>query len=148
MIQFHWKVSYMQQVDYEVWGDGATYRVSIRYWADSYGPNCNYNGGEDRYNREVIASVGVLHAHCSEMVKPEVLAAFRAYLEHPDMAHHGPGFHVDTGYFDHDPKVRTWVRMPEGYTYNPKAGTESFERHYRCYMGPDGWRTVPIGATA
>ena len=127
MIQFHWKVAYMGEVDYEVYGDGAVYRVSLRYAAEPYFRSI-YNGDENQWQREVVASVGVLHTGCSEMVKPEVLAAFREYYAGKE--NYPQSFEVVAAYFDHTPSVRTWVRMPDGYVYNPTASTDSFHKHY------------------
>ncbi len=133
-ITIAWKVSYMQAVDYMVYGDGVPYRVEVQWGADSYFRSI-YNGDEDQWQREIVASVGILCTASHEMVKPEVLEAFRA-----EGSTYRDPVTVVTGYFDHTPGVKTWVRMPEGYTYDPKASHDSFNKHYRCYMHPtDGW---------
>ena len=135
MVTIAWKVSYLQEVDYEVYGDGPMYRVSVRWAADTYFRSI-YNGDEDQWQREIVAGVRVLHTSKSEMVKPEVLAAFRA-MEHYHIEQDGP---VVTGYFNHDPAVRTWVVMPEGYEYRALASHESWEKHYRCYWNAQGFQ--------
>jgi hypothetical protein len=141
-IQIHWKVAYGGEAEYEVWGDGPMYRVTLRYEADEYFRR-QCNGGDERWFREVVPAVGILHAHCAEMVKPEVLAVFREYILTTGHREFGT---VSTGYFNHDPAVRTWVRMEEPYVYNPKASRESFDKHFHCYMDPKrGWCCDPIG---
>ena len=145
-VQFHWKVAYGGEVEYEVLGDGPMYRVTLRFEADDYFRSI-YNGGADQWGREVVASIGVLHTYCSEMVKPHVLAAFNAYL--PTSCHANVG-EVVTGYFNHDPRVRTWVRLgATDYAYNGQASRQSFDRHYHCYMNANhGWCCEPRAEVA
>lgn len=140
MITIAWKIGYMGEVEYEVHGDGAPYRVSLRFEACEYFRSI-YNGGDDQWHREVINSIGVVHRG-SEMVKPEVLAAFREQERWRSDC-----LAITTGYFNHDPAVRTWVRMAEGYQYVANAGKSSFDKHYRCYMHPTkGFCCDPIAA--
>jgi len=144
MITIAWKVSYMGEVDYEVFGDGTPYRVSVRFEAGTYFRSI-YNGSQEQWDREVVASVGLAHRQCSEMVKPEVLAALQAYIGESPRS----GLAIDTGYFDHNPNVKAWVHMPEGYQYIPDAGHASFEKYYHCYMDPvKGWCCDPIPEVA
>ena len=134
-LQIRFKLSYCQEVDYWVYGDGAAYTVTVRYEADPY-LRTIYNGDESQWQREIVASVGVLHTSGSEMVKPEVLQAFREQIGQDEWR---PAASVVTGWFNHDPAIKTWVKMPEGYAHQPRLGHESFDKFYHCYSDREGW---------
>lgn len=76
--RFHWKVSGMGETEWEVWGDGPMYRIEARYDAGEYFRSI-YNGSSEEYDREVVASVGILRlCHSTEIMKKAVFDAFIA----------------------------------------------------------------------
>lgn len=79
-IQFRWVSSYQGCTHFEVSGDGTPYRVVLRWQASAY-ERSKFNGNDDEWQVEVVATVGLLRrAHDTH--KPmsfQVVSAFNAW---------------------------------------------------------------------
>lgn len=80
-LSFRFVSAYLGEVQYEVIGDGAPYRVTVRRRAESYERSI-FNGGEAEWQRDVVAAIGTLHRHIScDEISPDVVAAFNHWLQ-------------------------------------------------------------------
>lgn len=78
---FRFVSSYLGEIDYEVIGDGAPYRATVRRRAESYERSI-FNGDEAEWQRDVVAAVGTIHRRVSyETISPEVVSAFNHWLQ-------------------------------------------------------------------
>lgn len=80
--RFRWTCSYMGTVEYEVIGDGPSYRVEIRRSVCDYQRKI-YNGDEAEWQRDVVAAIDLLRRRTfSERPIPaDVTAAFNVWLQ-------------------------------------------------------------------
>lgn len=86
--RFRWTCSFMGQMEYEVIGDGAPYRVEVRREAGAYERSI-FNGDETEWQRDVVAAVDVLHrvSHPEKPVPAGVVEAFNGWLQERHAAH-------------------------------------------------------------
>ena len=76
---FRWTCSYLGVVDYEITDGTGTYRAELRREASDYERGI-YNGDEDQWQREVVASIGALHRYIStEWIPDETVRAFNEW---------------------------------------------------------------------
>lgn len=126
-MQFKFKISYLQEVDYEVIGDGPVYIVTIKYGMTEY-ERTIFNGSSEDYDRVVKAKIGILHHHSTrERIRPEVVEAFNQWKadeharavkyfaeKYPDNPYTDPPDPpVVGGYYDLDAKPCVWVRYDQ-----------------------------------
>lgn len=75
--RFSWTCSYMGCAEYRVLGDGAPYLIEVRRSVSEYQRSI-FNGTEDEWEREIIASIGGVRRYsdpCTAL-SPAVVEAF------------------------------------------------------------------------
>lgn len=79
-MHFRWTVSYLGCVEYEVWGDGAPYRVEVRREASAY-ERAAFNGTDAEWQRDVEGAIGLIRRvpDCDRPISPHVVDAFNAW---------------------------------------------------------------------
>jgi hypothetical protein len=79
--EFRWKCSFMGTIDYEVFGDGETYRIGVRRSASDYERSI-FNGGDQEWQRDVVSAIDLVRRSSSpsQPLSPETVAAFNAWL--------------------------------------------------------------------
>jgi hypothetical protein len=80
--RFRWISSFMDCVDYEVFGDGEKYRVEVRRGTTEYERE-HYAGSEERWQREVIPTInGIRRCGRPTLAIPDaVVDAFNAWRQ-------------------------------------------------------------------
>ena len=78
MIEFRWKCSYMNEIWFEVLGDGDRYEMVYRTGTSDYELSI-CNGGAERYYRDCAPLVGWLRREMSGPLSPEVVRAYNAW---------------------------------------------------------------------
>lgn len=78
---FHWTCSYMDTVDYHVFGDGQRYTATVRRTASEYEKSIyNHASPCADWDRDVVASIGLIHRSDSRFpISQEVVDAFNAW---------------------------------------------------------------------
>jgi hypothetical protein len=81
--RFRWTCSYMGTVDYEVVGDGPVYTATVRREASDYEKSrYNHRSPLADWERDVVASIGLLHRHDSRYpISQDVVDAFNAWRQ-------------------------------------------------------------------
>lgn len=79
---FEWTCSYMDTVEYRVFGDGAPYLASVRRAASDYEYSIyNHKSPLADWERDVVAAIGLLHRSDSRFpIAQPVVEAFNAWL--------------------------------------------------------------------
>lgn len=79
--EFRFISAYLGQIDYEVFGDGPSYRVSVRREASAYERSI-FNGGDAEWQRDVVDAIGLIHKRASyEPISGAVVEAFNAWRQ-------------------------------------------------------------------
>jgi hypothetical protein len=94
-IRFRWVSSYLNIVDYDVYGDGSPYRIETRRAINRFNYDYQrsiFNGTEAEWQRDVIGAIDLLfRSHHTEQALPQtVVDAFNAWraAEHAQQIAH------------------------------------------------------------
>jgi hypothetical protein len=75
---FHWVSRFLDSDDYEVVGDGAPYRITLRFGAGAYERSI-FNGDEAAWQREAVSAVGFLCRGDTAAISQSVVDQFNAW---------------------------------------------------------------------
>lgn len=79
-LSFRWTSSYMGWTEYEVFGDGPSYRLEVRQEAGAYERSI-FNGTEEDWQRDVVPTINVLRRkhYITQPLDQHVIEAFNAW---------------------------------------------------------------------
>jgi len=63
VLRFEWRIRGLGTEEYEVFGDGPSYRIELRFEATAYQRSI-FNGDEIEWRRDVVAAVGLVWRSC------------------------------------------------------------------------------------
>lgn len=123
--RFAWTCSFMGVVEYEVLGDGPSYRVEERRVAGDYERSI-FNGTQEEWERDHVATIGLLRRRydIEKPLNPKVVVAFNDWRarEHAKFVHELRSQPDRYGVFRDDDQLLVAPRVLRGAHYEVGRG--------------------------